>query len=72
MDYFELMEKSLNYIEENLENQISIEKLSKMNYTSKFHFKRLFKAIVGMPVMTYIRKRRLSKSLDLIKNKKIY
>lgn len=71
MDYFELIEKSIMYIEENLDKEILIDDLSKIVYTSKFHFQRLFKAIVGLPVITYIRKRKLSKSLNLIKNSKM-
>lgn len=60
MDYIECVQKSLDYIEENLEDQISLEKLAEVTFCSKFHFHRLFTALVGMNVIEYVRKRRLT------------
>ena len=60
MDYIECVQKSLDYIEENLEDQISLEKLAEVTFCSIFHFHRLFTALVGMNVIEYVRKRRLT------------
>lgn len=69
MDYFHRIQKVLNYIEDKLEENITIEELAGISYFSKFHFHRIFHAIVGVPVMEYIRKRRLSRAaLEIIES----
>ncbi|WP_105619854.1 AraC family transcriptional regulator [Vallitalea okinawensis] len=60
MNYIECIQKSLDYIEENLDQEITVENLAEISLCSKFHFHRLFKAMVGIGVMEYVRKRRLT------------
>lgn len=62
MDYLNKMEEVINYIEENLENEITLEDLAQLTFFSKFHFHRIFQDVVGESVMEYIRKRRISKA----------
>lgn len=62
MNYIDKVENVINYIEENLEHQITLEDLAKLIFFSKFHFHRIFQDIVGESVMEYIRKRRISKA----------
>lgn len=52
--------KALQFIENNLKNELSIETVANYVATSKYHFHRLFHSYVGTPLATYIRKRRLS------------
>jgi AraC family transcriptional regulator len=68
MDYFERVQKVIDYIETNLKEKISLEDLAKISYFSKFHFHRVFLAVVGDPVMEYIRKRRLSEAVLELQN----
>lgn len=55
----ELVQKTLDYIEDNLKAEICAEDLSNMTGYSVFHFYRLFQNAVGMPVMKYITRRKL-------------
>jgi len=52
--------KSIEYIETNLFEKITPEKIARVACFSTFHYCRLFKALVGDSVMGYVRKRRLS------------
>lgn len=52
--------QSLNYIDEHLDENISLEKLAEQARLSKYHFHRLFRQTVGEPVSQYIRKRRMA------------
>ena len=57
--YKEIIQKSINYIEDNLKSEFTVEELSEMAGFSLFHFYRLFHTAVGMPVMQYVVRRRL-------------
>jgi AraC family transcriptional regulator len=51
---------SVDFIEQNLTEEISLTHLASRAYIPKFHFHRLFRQMVGESVMQYIRKRRLA------------
>jgi len=55
----EIIQNSLDYIEDNLKTEIRAEELSKQSGFSLFHYYRLFQNATGMPVMQYIARRRL-------------
>ena len=57
--YRENIQKSIDYIEDNLKSEFMVEELSEMAGFSLFHFYRLFRTAVGMPVMQYVARRRL-------------
>jgi AraC-like DNA-binding protein len=59
MNYDVCIKKSIEYIENNLNNKIELRELAEQVYLSKYHFHRLFRSSVGEPVAEYIRKRRL-------------
>lgn len=59
MDNRAVIQKSLDYIEENLQAQIKGTELADMAGFSLFHYYRLFQQATGMPVMQYILRRRL-------------
>lgn len=48
------------YIEENLEKDLSLEKLSNIFYTSKYHIAHIFKDNIGLSIHQYITKKRLN------------
>jgi AraC family transcriptional regulator len=60
--------KAIEYIEENLANEISLDKISTHVNISKFHLNRLFHSMVGTPLMSYVKKRKLSSSLSKLLN----
>lgn len=60
MDYFDRIQKAIDYIELYITDEISLEDVAKKAYFSLFHFHRVFQAVVGDSVKEYIRKRRLS------------
>ena len=57
--YRENVQKSIDYIEDNLKSEFTAEELSEIAGFSVFHFYRLFRMAVGMPVMQYVVRRRL-------------
>ena len=59
MDNRTVIQQSLDYIEENLQTQITAAELSEMVGFSLFHYYRLFQQATGLPVMQYILRRRL-------------
>lgn len=59
MDNRVIIQKSLDYIEENLSTEIAAAELAEMAHISLFHYYRLFQQATGMPVMQYILRRRL-------------
>ncbi|MGV8981686.1 helix-turn-helix domain-containing protein [Clostridium sp.] len=59
MSYIEYLQKTIDYIEENIKQPITIEECASVAGFSKYHFYRLFTLFVGVPLMEYVRKRRL-------------
>ncbi|MGG3570900.1 AraC family transcriptional regulator [Bacillus gobiensis] len=60
MDLLEKMNGALNYIEENLTNDIDFKEVAKLAFCSEYHFKRMFSFIAGVTLSEYIRRRRLT------------
>ncbi|MBB6215254.1 AraC family transcriptional regulator [Anaerosolibacter carboniphilus] len=70
MEHQDRIRDSIEYIEERLKEKIKLEKLAEKVYLSEFHYHRLFRNMVGEPVMEYIRKRRLSEAAKELKDTK--
>ena len=60
MDTLKKMNDALQYIEENLTEEINYEKVAKRAYCSEYHFKRMFSFLAGISLSEYIRRRRLT------------
>lgn len=60
MKYINELQKSIDYIEDNLENNINYEIVAKEVGMSAFYFHRIFSAVIGISPTTYIRNRRLT------------
>jgi AraC family transcriptional regulator len=54
------IQNAIEYIEENLTEELDIHKISEKAYVSAFHFQRIFSVLCGFTVGEYIRNRRLS------------
>ncbi len=59
MDNRTIIQKSLDYIEDHLQTDITAAELAEMAGFSLFHYYRLFQQATGLPVMQYILRRRL-------------
>ena len=70
MDWLKGMNNVIEYIEENLTQQIKYESLSKIVGCSVYEFSRIFSFMAGMSVSEYIRRRRLSQAVFDIQNGK--
>ena len=55
-----------HYINNNFDNELNLDLLSHMRFTSKFHLLRLFKRYYGQTPMQYLIDRRLDKSKELL------
>lgn len=67
MRYIEGINKTLDYIECNLREFLDIDGLANVAIMSKYHFSKLFKSLVGISPMAYVRNRRLSlAAMDLV------
>lgn len=71
-DYVHRINKTLDYIEKNLGNAMTLEKLASEACFSKFHFSRIFHSIVGETPFQFILRFRLEKAASLILNNKTY
>ena len=69
MEAWDSISKVVNYIEENLENKMTMKELSEIAYLSPFYFQRLFKRLVNATVMEYIKFRRLARISEELKRR---
>lgn len=68
MDYRkDILVQVLEYMEKNIIEGLSVEKVSIVSGDSKWHLQRLFKHYFGITLGTYIRNRKLSRSAVLLK-----
>lgn len=69
MHAWEAIQKSVDYIENNLTEEIPIDKLAEIANLSPFYFQRLFSRLVKRPVCEYIKLRRLAQAVNDLKVK---
>ncbi|MBU3146846.1 AraC family transcriptional regulator [Clostridium sp. CF012] len=60
MEWIELLNSAVNYIEENIKETIDLGEVSKIACCSTYHFQRMFAYIADIPLSEYIRRRRMS------------
>lgn len=60
MDLLKQMNEALNYIEENLTEEIDFKEVARLAVCSEYHFKRMFSFLAGITLSEYIRRRRLT------------
>jgi AraC family transcriptional regulator len=66
MDWIKYTNDALDYIEDHLQEEISLTALAQVACSSSYHFPAMFSAITGISLAEYIRRRRLSQAaLDL-------
>lgn len=62
--YVKQILKVLVYIEDHLEDEMTLQELAKVACYSSFHFHRMFQLVIGEPVHKYIRRLRLEKAAN--------
>lgn len=62
------MNQAMDYIESNLTEDINYSSLARIINCSDYEFRRMFSFLAKMPLSEYVRKRRISASLDAIKS----
>lgn len=70
IEHISRIRKVLDYIENNLEEELKLETLAKEGYYSPFHFHRIFKAVIGETLQEYILRKRMEKSANLLSQDK--
>ena len=65
---FDRLNNMVKYIENNLDNKIDFNELSKITNTNLFILERIFMFLTNMTITEYIKKRRLSKAFEEIRN----
>lgn len=63
---FAAIKEIIHHIDDQLQESLHLEELAKQAGISKYHLHHLFKAVTGKSVMTYVRDRKLSRSIDLL------
>jgi AraC family transcriptional regulator len=71
MDSLKSMNDALNYIEENLDNDIDLRKVARLAICSEYHFQRMFSFLAGISLSEYIRRRRLTMAAFELNNSNV-
>ncbi|MEE9321133.1 MAG: GyrI-like domain-containing protein [Granulosicoccus sp.] len=64
MNYLSQVQKGINYIEANLDDELSLREIAKQTGIGQWHYQRIFKALTNETLKTYIRSRRLGIALE--------
>ncbi len=68
MNYIEMVNDAIQYIESNLDRNMRLEELASRYYISPMHFYRIFRAVTNQTLKSYILGRKLSKAAIALKN----
>jgi AraC family transcriptional regulator len=67
-EYYFRINKSIDYIKENLHKELSLEKLAILSNFSKFHFHRIFKSVTGTTVNEFVKNAKIERALFFLMN----
>jgi AraC family transcriptional regulator len=71
MEWLERLNKSVDYIEENLGDVISYKQAAQIACCSTYHYQRMFSYIAGIPLSEYIRRRRMTVAAFELQNNNV-
>ncbi|MFN7253424.1 MAG: effector binding domain-containing protein [Anaerobacillus sp.] len=72
MDYAQLIQKTIDFIDDHITEKISVDDLAKIAGFSTYHFYRVFHSFMNVSVMEYVTRRKLQYALyDLNRGKKV-
>jgi len=64
MDHLQQIQRAVDYIEDHLKDDLTVDAIAKVAAFSKWHFQMIFSSAVGDTLKEYIRKRRLTAALN--------
>lgn len=64
MNYLDQLQLGVDHIEANLDYELPLADVARAAGVSRWHFQRIFSAVTGETLKTYIRSRRLARSLE--------
>ena len=67
-EYVSRINRVIDYIETNIDRDLSLERLANVSNFSRFHFHRIFKSMVGETLNGFIRRVRVEKAAALLVN----
>jgi len=71
MDWITSLNNAITYVENHLTDDINLDQVSQVAYSSTHHFQTMFRMLTDMTITEYIRKRRLTLAVtDLAQDKK--
>lgn len=62
MEWLKNLSNAIEYIEDNLDKEISYDEAARIACCSTYYFQRLFSYVTGIPLSEYIRKRRMTQA----------
>ena len=65
-EYVYRINKVIDYIQENLSSDLSLDQLAEVANFSKFHFLRIFYSMVGETLNQFIQRIRIERAADLL------
>jgi AraC family transcriptional regulator len=68
MNYIEIINDAIQFIESNLHRKLELEELSSRYYISPMHFYRIFRAVTNQTVKSYILGRKLTEAAVSLRN----
>lgn len=68
MNYIEIVNDAIQYIESNLHRNLSLEELASRYYISPMYFYRIFRAVINQTVKSYMLGRKLSEAAIALRN----
>ncbi len=71
MDWLERLNEAINYLEDNLSGEISVDHAAQIACCSSFHFQRMFSYIAGIPLGEYIRRRKMTEAAFELQNNRL-
>lgn len=61
------LDRALAWIDEHLGDELTLNQLAQVAHVSLYHFARVFRALTGDSAMNYVRRRRLSHAVELLR-----
>jgi AraC family transcriptional regulator len=68
VEYLKKVQTAIDFIEDNLHNELTLNEIAYKVHFSMHHFHRIFHSFVGESLTEYIRRRRLTKAAHLLRN----
>jgi AraC family transcriptional regulator len=54
------LNRALEHIEHHLDTEVDVDELARLAATSTYHLRRMFSSLAGLPLSTYVRRRRMT------------